>query len=104
VPHDVYAHGGTALRLLSFFPTSEIVSTYQETMYPMGTPVISSLRPGPRLVNFGPDGAGVEALTEAGAELPAHYDSPLARLIGMTPPDGAGEQQDAADSATEPRE
>ena len=35
VDHDIYAQGSVAMRLLSFFPTAEILSTFQQTIYPM---------------------------------------------------------------------
>ena len=100
VPHDVYAHGGSALRILSFFPTSEIVSTYQETMFPMGTPVLTSRRPGPVVVDFGPDGApdNVPAAIEVDAEPQpdAGELSPLARAIGMKSPADADASDDSS--------
>lgn len=88
VPHDVYAHGGVALRLLSFFPTAEIISTYQETMYPMGTPVITSRRPGPRVIEFGPDGKprNAPSETEPQSDVGEYEPSRIARAIGLTKP------------------
>jgi quercetin dioxygenase-like cupin family protein len=42
VQHDVYAYGSTELRLLSFFPTADVESTFQDPIMPMGTNVMSS--------------------------------------------------------------
>ncbi len=38
--HDIYAQGGVPLRLLSFFPTAEILSTFQQPVYPVGGNVL----------------------------------------------------------------
>ena len=45
VEHDIYAHGAVALRLLSFFPTTEILSTFQQVVFPIGSNVLSSIPP-----------------------------------------------------------
>ena len=42
VQHDVYAYGSVELRLLSFFPTAVVESTFQDPVMPMGTNVLSS--------------------------------------------------------------
>jgi quercetin dioxygenase-like cupin family protein len=42
VQHDVYAYGSTELRLLSFFPTAVVESTFQDPIMPMGSNVLSS--------------------------------------------------------------
>jgi quercetin dioxygenase-like cupin family protein len=42
VQHDVYAYGSVELRLLSFFPTAVVESTFQDPIMPMGTNVLSS--------------------------------------------------------------
>jgi quercetin dioxygenase-like cupin family protein len=42
VQHDVYAYGSVELRLLSFFPTAVVESTFQDPIMPMGTNVMSS--------------------------------------------------------------
>jgi len=42
VQHDVYAYGSVELRLLSFFPTGVVESTFQDPIMPMGTNVLSS--------------------------------------------------------------
>jgi len=47
VQHDIYAYGDVELRLLSFFPTTEIVSTFQEVIFPTGTQILSSRPPAP---------------------------------------------------------
>jgi quercetin dioxygenase-like cupin family protein len=47
VQHDIYAYGEVELRLLSFFPTTEIVSTFQDAILPTGTQTLSSKPPGP---------------------------------------------------------
>jgi mannose-6-phosphate isomerase-like protein (cupin superfamily) len=47
VQHDIYAYGDVKLRLLSFFPTTEIVSTFQEVIFPTGTQILSSRPPAP---------------------------------------------------------
>jgi quercetin dioxygenase-like cupin family protein len=45
VEHDVYAHGGVALRLLSFYPVPEMVTTFQQVIFPMGSNTLSSSTP-----------------------------------------------------------
>ena len=42
VQHDVYAYGAVELRLLSFYPTAVVESTFQDPIMPMGTNVMSS--------------------------------------------------------------
>ena len=42
VQHDVYAYGSVELRLLSFFPTAVVESTFLDPIMPMGTNVLSS--------------------------------------------------------------
>jgi quercetin dioxygenase-like cupin family protein len=42
VQHDIYAYGGIELRLLSYFPTAVVESTFQDPVMPMGTTVVSS--------------------------------------------------------------
>jgi len=99
----VYAHGGSALRLLSFFPTPEIVSTYQETMFPMGTTVLTSRRPGPRVIDFGPDGVPDDVLAAAEGHAEDQTEgglTPLQRAIGMKEAAAAaGEAEVSEDSS-----
>jgi len=45
VQHDIYAYGGTELRLLSYFPAAVVESTFQDPVMPMGTNVLSSKLP-----------------------------------------------------------
>jgi quercetin dioxygenase-like cupin family protein len=47
VQHDIYAYGDVTLRLLSFFPSVRVVSTYTEILMPFGEHVISSDTPPP---------------------------------------------------------
>jgi quercetin dioxygenase-like cupin family protein len=42
VQHDIYAYGDVELRLLSFFPTAVVESTFQDAVMPMGGTVLSS--------------------------------------------------------------
>lgn len=49
VEHDVYAYGDVALRLLSFFPSARVESTYTEILLPFGGYVISSDVPAPAM-------------------------------------------------------
>jgi uncharacterized cupin superfamily protein len=84
--HDVYAHGSVAMRLLSFFPVTEIVSTFQQAVYPVGTTELSSKPPKQQVVQeldpenlpFSPEELG---MGEEGGEL-----SETQRLLGMTEP------------------
>ena len=55
VEHDIYAMGAVALRFLSFFPTAEIISTFQQMIYPMGGNVVSSKPPKPVLQELDPE-------------------------------------------------
>jgi len=42
VQHDIYAHGDRELRLLSFFPTQVVESTFQDPLLPLGTNTLAS--------------------------------------------------------------
>ena len=91
--HDIYAQGATALRLLSFFPTTEIISTFQQVIYPVGDDRA-------QLEATAADGARARPEQPAG-ELPVHargardggrrdQEPPelteTQRLLGMTEP------------------
>ncbi len=45
VPHDVYAYGDRALRLLSFFPSNRVESRFEEMLLPFADYVVSSDMP-----------------------------------------------------------
>ncbi len=53
VQHDVYAYGATALRFVSFYPASLMVSTFQQMILPFGTNQFTS-NP---LADLGPEGS-----------------------------------------------
>ena len=53
--HDIYAQGTDAMRLLSFFPTTEILSTFQQEIYPVGGNVLSSKPPAPVVTELDPN-------------------------------------------------
>jgi quercetin dioxygenase-like cupin family protein len=55
VQHDVYAYGSVELRLLSFFPTGVVESTFQDPIMPMGTNVLSSNLNAPVVREITPD-------------------------------------------------
>jgi quercetin dioxygenase-like cupin family protein len=111
--HDIYALGGTALRLLSFFPTTEILSTFQQAVFPMGGNVISSRPPKPVVTELDPDNLPEDfpfSLEELGLA-PAQQQRELTvteRLIGMKPPGeetsepAPDEPEPAAETAEEP--
>ena len=42
VQHDIYAYGGTELRLLSYFPVAVVETTFQDPVMPMADTVVSS--------------------------------------------------------------
>jgi quercetin dioxygenase-like cupin family protein len=94
VEHDIYAHGVVALRLLSFFPTSEILSTFQQLVYPLGGNTLSSKPPRPVVTQLDPE------------DLPEGFPFDLAELgLGgaerrETPPASPG--QDGAPAAERP--
>ncbi len=86
--HDIYARGA----LLSFFPTTEIVSTFQQAVYPLGETTVSSKPPAPVVTELDPnnlpenfpftlDDLGMGEQSEEPHEL-----SMTQRLIGMTDP------------------
>jgi hypothetical protein len=91
--HDIYARGGVALRLLSFFPTTEIVSTFQQMIYPVGTTTLSSRPPQPVVQELDPDNLPADfpftleelGMTAGGEERPQEL-SETQRLLGMTEP------------------
>jgi len=93
IDHDLYAHGADALRLLSFFPTTEILSTFQQAIYPMGGNVLSSKPPvsrGPVVTELDPDNLPEDfpfSLTDLGMAEEAPQELTMTqRLIGMTEP------------------
>jgi quercetin dioxygenase-like cupin family protein len=56
IEHDIYAQGGAALRLLSFYPVPEMISTFQQIVFPMGVSELSSRPPkGPVVQKLDPD-------------------------------------------------
>jgi uncharacterized cupin superfamily protein len=86
--HDIYARGAVALRLLSFFATTEIVSTFQQAVYPVGTTELSSNPPKPVVHEVDPDNP-VDKLPfsqELGLEGGEQELTETQRLLGMTEP------------------
>jgi quercetin dioxygenase-like cupin family protein len=91
--HDIYAHGTDAMRLLSFFPTTEVLSTFQQEIYPVGGNVLSSKPPAPTLTELDPNNLPENfpfsleelGLAEAGSEEQRELTR-TERLIGMTEP------------------
>ena len=81
--HDIYAHGAVAMRLLSFFPVTEIVSTFQQAIFPVGTTELSSKPPKPVVQEIDPDD-----LPFSPEELGLDEDelTETQRLLGMTAP------------------
>ena len=96
--HDIYAHGSSELRLLSFFPTTEILSTFQQVVFPMGGNVVSSRPPRPVVTELDPDNLPDDFpfdLAELGLGPAGERELTMTeRLIGMTkpgePPPGGG--------------
>jgi quercetin dioxygenase-like cupin family protein len=92
IDHDIYAHGSEAMRLLSFFPTTEIISTFQQEIYPVGGNVLSSKPPAPALTELDPNNLPENfpfSLEELGMSEAASEERELTRterLIGMTEP------------------
>lgn len=93
--HDVYAHGSDALRLLSFFPTTEIITTFQQEIYPVGGNILSSTPPStqPSVIELDPDNLPEDfpfsleelGLTEVDPTAPRELTM-TEKLIGMTEP------------------
>ena len=97
VDHDVYAHGTEAMRLLSFFPATEVLSTFQQGIYPVGGNVLSSKPPTPTLTELDPSNLPEDfpfSLEEVGvAEAGSEESRELTRterLIGMSEPGKPG--------------
>ena len=100
--HDIYANGRGDLRLLSFFPTPEALSTFQQVVYPMGGNVVSSKPPKPMVQELDPNNLpenfpfsladlGMEAeedAPEAEATEPAQESSVMRALKGSGPDEG----------------
>jgi quercetin dioxygenase-like cupin family protein len=88
IQHDIYAYGDTELRLLSFFPTPEIVSTFQEMILPMGTQTLSSKPPAPVIQELSmddlPEGFPIELLGGGTGEA----------IAPTEPAEGPGEEQE----------
>jgi quercetin dioxygenase-like cupin family protein len=88
--HDIYAQGAVALRLLSFFPATEIVSRFQQVVYPVGGNELSSKPPRPVVTELDPEslpeGFPFE-LAELGAAAAEGPREPTMteRLIGHVP-------------------
>jgi quercetin dioxygenase-like cupin family protein len=91
--HDIYAQGGTALRLLSFFPAAEIESTFQQLILPVGGNRLSSRPPRAVVTELDPDALPEGFpfdLAELGLEERPSAEGGLSRvqqMIGMTGPD-----------------
>ena len=93
IDHDIYAQGNEAMRLLSFFPTTEVLSTFQQEIYPVGGNVLSSKPPAPQLTELDPNNLPENfpfsleelGLAEAGSEGSRELTR-TERLIGMTEP------------------
>jgi quercetin dioxygenase-like cupin family protein len=91
--HDIYAQGAVALRLLSFFPTTEIVSTFQQVIFPVASTVLTSKPPPPTVLELDPDNLPenfpftLEELGMAGGESEEASElTETQRLLGMTAP------------------
>jgi quercetin dioxygenase-like cupin family protein len=93
--HDIYSQGDVALRLLSFFPAPEVISTFQQVIYPMGGNELSSRPPkGPVITELDPNNLPEDfpfdlselGLGEGGPGEPRELTM-TERLIGMTSPD-----------------
>jgi quercetin dioxygenase-like cupin family protein len=93
--HDIYARGADALRILSFFPTTEIITTFQQEIYPVGGNILSSAPPRtkPRVIELDPDNLPEDfpfsleelGLTEVDPGAPRELTM-TEKLIGMTEP------------------
>ncbi len=59
VQHDIYAYGKTPLRLMSFFPTNVVESTFAMNVFPMGGNLVTSKAPprseAPVITELNPD-------------------------------------------------
>ena len=91
--HDIYAQGATALRLLSFFPTTEIISTFQQVIYPVAATVLTSKPPQPTVLELDPNNLPENfpfTLEELGMADGEDQEAPelteTQRLLGMTEP------------------
>ncbi|HEX4521323.1 MAG TPA: cupin domain-containing protein [Gaiellaceae bacterium] len=93
--HDIYARGADALRILSFFPTTEILTTFQQEIYPVGGNILSSAPPQtkPRVIELDPENLPEDfpfsleelGLTEVDPAAPRELTM-TEKLIGMTEP------------------
>ncbi len=93
--HDIYARGADALRILSFFPTTEIITTFQQEIYPVGGNILSSAPPRtkPEVIELDPDNLPEDfpfsleelGLTEVDPSAPRELTM-TEKLIGMTEP------------------
>ena len=92
IDHDIYAQGADSMRLLSFFPTTEILSTFQQEIYPVGGNILSSKPPTPTLTELDPNNLPSDfpfSLEELGMAEAGSQERELSRteqLIGMTEP------------------
>ena len=81
VQHDVYAYGDVTLRLLSFFPSARVETTFTEMILPFYGNTLASDTPLPG------------AVAQPQLEEISYDDLPpgLADMIGWAPPEGEGE-------------
>ncbi len=95
IDHDIYAQGSSALRLLSFFPAAEVLSTFQQMVLPMGGNVLSSKPPqGPMITELDPNNLPEDfpfeleelGLAEGGAGGASRELTMTERLLGITEP------------------
>jgi quercetin dioxygenase-like cupin family protein len=93
IDHDVYARGTDALRLLSFFPVPEVLSTFQQMILPVGGNILSSRPPQPTVTELDPNNLPADfpfALEDLGlVESESNEPRELTmteRLLGMTEP------------------
>ena len=105
--HDIYGVGAGELRLLSFFPTAEVISTFQQTIYPVGGNELSSRPPKPKVEELDPNNLPENfpfSLEELGLASAAEAEAPkelttTQRLLGMTEP-GVPPPPEVWDNAT----
>jgi quercetin dioxygenase-like cupin family protein len=97
VQHDVYAYGAETMRLLSFFPSARVESTFTEMILPFGDHTMASDMPAtPQLQEISYEDLPPELAADMGW---------VAQAIGLEP-GGAAEEEASAepDAGAEPDE
>jgi quercetin dioxygenase-like cupin family protein len=101
VQHDVYAYGDVPLRLLSFFPTKTLESTFTEIVLPFGGYLITSEGiPSPQFEELSPENLPPELAEAMGYD----FDLGEADMLGGPAAGAPAEEQEQQEEPEPPEE